>query len=105
MASLGMISMWASACVAWARRWEPRRATAEAARVEALRKARREDVEGDFSDMRKRSPVGMKRYSPHVCGASAPPVTCRRTESEVSYRHATVRLYDWRTYHQGQALC
>jgi hypothetical protein len=51
-----MISMWASACVAWARRREPRRATAEEARAEALRKARREEVEGDFSDMRKRSP-------------------------------------------------
>src|SRR5579871_788903 len=69
MGSPGMISIWASACVACASRFEPRRATAEAARVEALRKERRE-LEGDFNDMRKRSPVTMQQYRPSVCGAS-----------------------------------
>src|SRR5579871_935542 len=61
MGSPVMISICASACVAWARMFEPRSATAEAASVEAFRKERRE-VEEDFSDMRKRSPVETKQY-------------------------------------------
>jgi hypothetical protein len=51
MGSEGRMSMRASACADWASRVDPRRATAEAARVEALRKERREEGFFDIGEI------------------------------------------------------